>query len=109
MALRREAGITLEAPLPLEIPDDERGLPMVLSMRASLAEIMVAAGVDPNTPLEYAVDEFGKVLDRNFGAVGSPGREEASRTIREGFRRRITPPTPRSADKSASVPPMTSR
>ena len=40
-------------------PAAERGLHHVLSLKASLAEIMVAAGVDPNTPLEDAVDEFG--------------------------------------------------
>ena len=48
---------------------------------------MVAAGVDPNTPLEDAVDEFGDALNRNFGPVGSEGRTALSKAIENGFRK----------------------
>jgi hypothetical protein len=82
------AGIPLELPpSPAEIPIDERGLHHVLSLKASLAEIMVAAGVDPDTKLEDATDAFKDALDRNFGPVGSEGRAEFSAAIKRGFKR----------------------
>jgi hypothetical protein len=88
LVLLERAGISLELPpSPAEIPIDERGLHHLLSLKASLAEIMVAAGVDPHTPLEDAAAQFGDALDRNFGPVGSEGRAELSASIKRGFKR----------------------
>jgi hypothetical protein len=64
LVLLERAGIPLELPpSAAEIPIDERRLHHLLSLKASLAEIMVAAGVDPHTKLEDAADAFRDALD----------------------------------------------